>query len=176
MLIMKKLFLFSLFFTLSYVLFAQMSLTVVAKNDEKFWLYLNNIRKNGDPVDSIHISDLQRGNYIVKIVLNNNQHSTVTSKLNLRPTENVYVVSYNLRQNRVSLKPQSKDSSISQNNITIQPTSYIEHLQPYSNEHLCKIFFSLKNNYIDKNQTNNLLFNNFSEAITTSRQDKKYLL
>lgn len=109
------------------------SLTIVSYPQQTFWLFVDDVLQNQEPVQSICILNLQDKDYHVRVELNNQLHNCFGQYVNLHHSQSLNIVQYNgfygLDYTQANSRPELVMDLLT---ATVPPTPQIE--QPYMPE------------------------------------------
>ena len=71
------------------------TLTVVAPRGLSFWLFVDDVLQNEDPVRSICLRNLWNDNFYIRVELDNQEHNCVGQFINLRQSKTISIVQSN---------------------------------------------------------------------------------
>ena len=99
------------------------TLTVVAPRGLSFWLFVDDVLQNEDPVRSICLRNLWNDNFYIRVELDNQDHNCVGQFINLRQSKTISIVQSNkligLEQAQINIHPELTMDLITQQPMTV---------------------------------------------------------
>jgi hypothetical protein len=98
------------------------TLTIVAPRGLSFWLFVDDVLQNEDPVHSLCVRNLWNDNFYIRVELDNQDHNCVGQFINLRQSKTISIVQSNkligLEQAQINIRPELTLDLITQQPIT----------------------------------------------------------